>query len=366
MERFDVVVIGAGPAGATAARAAAVGGARTLLVDRRSELGVPVQCGEFLPTPEELTDLFPVGDVLADAYRIPPETVEATIGAMVCVGPFGRRFRFPLDGFTVSRRAFDARLARDAERAGAELRHPLGVVAVRPGEVTTAAGERIAARAIVGADGPISVAARGTGFPAPPRMFRMITASAQGAPPGEISLYFGGEAPGGYAWAFPKREAANVGLGVPQLPKGSTLPGLLDRFARRAGLSEPTHRTTWWVPIGPPPKSAVRGSVLLAGDAAHLVMATNGGGIPTAMISGWDAGVACARHVREGRPLAEYDAAWRRHLAAPLARAHRIFRFSAPWSRWDPALAAGMGYIGGGGLDAMMRLRWPRRLGGAS
>jgi len=57
------------------------------------------------------------------------------------------------------------------------------------------------------------------------------------------------------------------------------------------------------VPIGPPPASAVRGRSLFAGDAANLVMATNGGGIPTAMISGRDAGVVAAGHVKSGAPL---------------------------------------------------------------
>jgi len=117
------------------------------------------------------------------------------------------------------------------------------------------------------------------------------------------------------------------------------------------------------VPIGPPPRSAVRGPALFAGDAANLVMATNGGGIPTALLSGWDAGAVAATHVRDGTPLAEYDRRWRRHLHGPLARAHRIYRLAAPWAGRDRWLAAGMGFIGAPGLDAMMRLRWPTPFG---
>jgi flavin-dependent dehydrogenase len=92
-------------------------------------------------------------------------------------------------------------------------------------------------------------------------------------------------------------------------------------------------------------------------------MATNGGGIPTAMLSGWLAGTTAARHVRTGSPLAEYDTAWRNALYVPLERAARIERTTARFARPDLLLALGMRYIGVSGLDAMMRLRWPPRLG---
>ena len=69
---------------------------------------------------------------------------------------------------------------------------------------------------------------------------------------------------------------------------------LLDRFLAHEGLGPGRAKTAWWVPLGPPPASLVRGRALFAGDAANLVMATNGGGIPTAMLSGWLAGTAAA------------------------------------------------------------------------
>jgi digeranylgeranylglycerophospholipid reductase len=193
----------------------------------------------------------------------------------------------------------------------------------------------------------------------------MITASVDGAFADEIALYFGRVAPGGYAWLFPRIDDANVGLGVSRLPTGVTLDGLLERFAARYGLGPAHDRTRWWVPIGAPPASAVRGNALFVGDAANLVMATNGGGIPTAMISGRDAGVVAARHVREGLALTEYDALWRAHLATPLARGYRIKRLGDMVVYHNALLALGMRYIGASGLDAIMRLRWPRALGGA-
>ncbi|MHB8351356.1 MAG: geranylgeranyl reductase family protein [Thermoplasmata archaeon] len=361
MERFDVVVVGAGPGGSTAARFSAEGGARTLLLDQRPEIGQPVQCGEFLPAPEELNDIFPCRPEIAEAFRIPPASILRATREMVCVAPSGHRYRFPLRGLTISRRLFDQSLARGAESAGAELRHPSGVTTVRGHRVRLTDGE-VEAEVIIGADGPLSTVGRAFGFRPERELYRMITATSPGSLTDSIELFFGRIAPGGYAWVFPKASTANVGLGVTHLPPGTSLTGLLDRFLRNEGLPEATDPTRWWVPLGPPPESAVRGPALFVGDAANMVMATNGGGIPTAILSGRDAGVAAARHVREGAPLAEYDRLWRAHLYDPLRRAWEIKRFGDRIVGRDWLLALGMYYIGAGGLDAMMRLRWPTRL----
>ena len=358
-----MVVVGAGPAGSSAARAAAEGGATTLLVDHRPELGHPVQCGEFLPTPAELKDLFECPELIDRAFEIPAATVLRATRSMECVSPYGHRFRFPLSGYTVSRRAFDKALAVRAEGAGAELRYPVGVVGVHDDEVELTGGSRVRAGAIVGADGPTSTIARCAGLVPPRTMFRMITATVDGPLDDAIALHFGRAAPHGYAWRFPRAHDANIGLGVAELPPGRSLDDLLRAFAADEDLGPVRERTRWWVPIGPPPTTLVRGRSMLAGDAANLVMATNGGGIPTAMLSGWLAGEVAAQHARDGRPLATYDAAWRAALFGPLERAARIQRFGDRWTGVDPVLALGMRYIGAAGLDAMMRLRWPPRLG---
>jgi digeranylgeranylglycerophospholipid reductase len=362
MESVDVAVVGAGPAGALAARAAAEAGASTLLLDRRPELGHPVQCGEFLPEAAELADLFGCPELIARAYEVPAATVLRATRWMTCVSPYGHRFRFPLSGFTVSRRAFDKALAYQAEGAGAELRHPVGVTGLSDDVVHLTGGDDVRAKVVVAADGPLSTIGRSVGFAPKRTLFRMITATTDGPLRDAIDLHFGHAAPGGYAWVFPRAHDANVGLGVTDLPPGRSLDHLLDEFLEAEGIGPARERTHWWVPVGPPPESLVRGRALFAGDAANLVMATNGGGIPTAMLSGWLAGTAAARHARDGRPLADYDLAWRSALYAPLERAARIQRLGDRVVRHDLVLALGMRYIGASGLDAMMRLRWPARL----
>jgi digeranylgeranylglycerophospholipid reductase len=366
MDRFDVVVVGAGPAGSLAARSAAESGAHTLLVDHRAELGHPVQCGEFVPSAEELGDLFDCPDLIGHAFDLPAGTVLRETAWMTCVSPYGHRFRFPLHGATVSRRAFDKALAYRAEGAGAELQFPVGVTGVRGHGVQLAGGATVEATVVIGADGPLSTVGRSVGLVPKRTMFRMITASVDGPLGDGIDLFFGRDAPGGYGWAFPRTHDVNVGLGVPSVPPGNSLDGLLDLFVARHHLGTVRDRTHWWVPVGPPPPTLVRENALLCGDAANLVMATNGGGIPTAMLSGWLAGRAAATHVRDGSPLTDYDGAWRRALFGPLDRAARIWRWGDHLAHYDPLLALGMRYIGSSGLDAMMRLRWPSRLGGGS
>jgi digeranylgeranylglycerophospholipid reductase len=366
MERFDVVVVGAGPAGSLAARAAAEGGARTLLLDHRPELGQPVQCGEFVPAPQELADLFRCPALIDAAFQVPPETVLRETRWMTCVSPFGHRFRFPLAGAMLSRRAFDKALAYRAEGSGAELRFPLGVTGVEGNVVRTTAGGSIGADVVIGADGPLSTVARSAGLRPSRTLFRMITATVDAPGNDGIELYFGRDAPNGYAWAFPRATDLNVGLGVAELPGRVSLDGLLDRFLARHRFGPARDPTRWWVPIGPPPETLVRGTSLLCGDAANLVMATNGGGIPTAMMSGWLAGRAAARYVRDGAPLSEYDAAWRSALYTPLERAARIYQWGDRYAGHDLLLALGMRYIGTRGLDSMMRLRWPPRSGRSS
>ena len=362
MERVDVAVVGAGPAGSTAALAAARRGARTVLFDRRRELGHPVQCGEFLPTAAELADIFDAPELIDRAFHIPPQAILRRTRFMVCVSPFGHRFRFPLGGVMLSRRAFDKALAYEAEGAGAELRYPKGVQGVEGNELRLADGSRVQASAIVAADGPTSTVARSLGFEPAREMFRMITATVDGAFDDEIDLYFGRSAPGGYAWVFPRAEDMNVGLGVTRLGGGRTLDRLLDRFVSRQRLGPVRERTRWWVPIGPPPERLTYGSTLFAGDAANLVMATNGGGIPTAILSGHLAGACAADHALGGTPLEEYDRVMARTLRGPLHRAYQIKRVTDRVVGSDVALAIGMRYIGASGLDAVMRLRWPARL----
>jgi digeranylgeranylglycerophospholipid reductase len=93
------------------------------------------------------------------------------------------------------------------------------------------------------------------------------------------------------------------------------------------------------------------------GDAAGHTMATNGGGIPTAMIAGRAAGRAIRSHLRDGSPLSDYEVCWRRSLEGPLMNSLRARRLADRFFGNDPLLGMAMRVLGRRGLDRTIRCR---------
>jgi flavin-dependent dehydrogenase len=131
-------------------------------------------------------------------------------------------------------------------------------------------------------------------------------------------MYFGTIAPGGYAWVIPKRKGANVGAGFNPLLLKERPSELFSRFVSKLGIQH-GEATMGFVPQSGPSVDTVRGNTILVGDAAGHVMATNGGGIPIAMIAGRIAGRTIRDHLKNGVPLSEYETRWRAVLGKPLA-----------------------------------------------
>ena len=146
---IDILVVGAGPAGATAARAAAEAGCRVLMAERRAQVGMPVQCAEYIPA-MLLGQLRAKRDFIAQKTEgmrtfLPGEPVHET--------------RAP--GYVIHRDRFDKALAESAEDAGAELLTETRALSMDAnGRVTLKTKKRAAfevqPRVIVGADGPRS------------------------------------------------------------------------------------------------------------------------------------------------------------------------------------------------------------------
>src|SRR5437667_11445015 len=92
---YDMIVVGAGPAGGTAARYAARKGLSVLLVDKRKEVGVPVQCGEYVAENAEVRALFPTVGELDELMEAPYRVREADTPAIRIWSPRGRRCDVP-------------------------------------------------------------------------------------------------------------------------------------------------------------------------------------------------------------------------------------------------------------------------------
>lgn len=297
-ETTDVLIVGLGPAGSSAARAAAKAGASAIAIEKRREVGVPVQCAEFTPAllAQEI-------DGLAALSR---QTI-AEMLTFVEDEAADRKPDFP--GHIIDRAAFDAALAEKAAAAGARLR--LGTALERidaEGIAHLSDGTRIAARIAIGADGPRSRVGRAAG-----RVNRALVETRQitvplRKPHDGTDIFLSKRIPGGYGWLFPKGEAANLGVGVAPEAKAELKP-LLDALHRRlidqgrVGTDILGH-TGGAIPVGGPLDPVAQIGplpVLLAGDAAGLAHPVTGAGIAAAVVSGRLAGEAAAQSITGDR-----------------------------------------------------------------
>ncbi|MCM2466198.1 NAD(P)/FAD-dependent oxidoreductase [Methanoculleus sp. CWC-02] len=345
--RYDVVVVGAGPAGSTAARYAAEAGLDVLLIDKRREVGVPVCCGEFNADPAVLAEALPNAPGLDELFPVDPGLVRRGIRGAVAVSPGGREYEFDLAGYTVDRDAFDRHLADAAVREGAVLSVETKFLGREGRRVTTSRGE-VEAGVVVAADGPLSPVCRSAGMERCAVLAPAITCRVEGEFGDRLRFSFGNRvAPGGYAWLFPKQGCANVGLGVQG--RGTPVPVLLRAFLAGYGFAARDVQAGF-VPVSGPIGETVRENVLAVGDAAGHVVASNGGGIAPAMICGRLAGLAAAKHLLHGEPLAAYEREWRSAIGRELLAAARTKRMADRILGSDFLLERAMNLLGGRGI----------------
>lgn len=289
METADVLVLGLGPAGSSAAAEAARRGAKVIALDRKREPGVPVQCAEFVPAMIGI-DVGELNGALRQAIQSMATFVEDDAAD---VQP-----NFP--GHMLDRAAFDASLAQKAAASGAQLRFASVVKRIsRDGVVELADGARLRARVIVGADGPRSRAGAAIGsVNAELVETRQITV-ALNTPHTATDIFLSAGIPGGYGWLFPKGDRANLGAGVGPRHK-ARLKSIVGRL--HAGLlhrvgSKVLATTGGPIPVGgmlKPWRELGDTLILLAGDAAGLANPVTGAGIAAAVHSGRLAGEAAA------------------------------------------------------------------------
>lgn len=306
MERFDAVVVGAGPAGSAAAIRLARGGASVLLLDK-ARFPRDKPCGGGL-TGRAVREL-PV-----DVTPVVEDVVRAVELRLRYRKRFERRSEAPLVLMT-QRRRLDAFLAEQAVEAGVVFRDgvTVGGVTVGPdGAMLRVDGAIVRGDVLVGADGVNGSTARATGLGG--GVLYGIALEGNGplheAQRGRATVELG-VVPGGYGWVFPKAEHANFGVGG----WAAEGPRLRAHLARLCAAHDVDHTTLSdlhgrRLPIRRT-DSAARGRVLLVGDAAGLVDPLSGDGISEALLSARLAAAA----VLESR-LDEYEA----DLAAALGR----------------------------------------------
>lgn len=335
-EDRQIVVVGAGPAGSTAARFAAEAGADVVLIDRRTIVGKPVQCAGYLPTPGELAQMLPDVPDQDELYLVDDSFVLAHTYESVMVSPKGRKKTLKFDGITIDRSEWDPHLVDLAVKAGAEFRPTTHVTGLEQGVLRTDRGDLLPG-VVIAADGPHSRVRRSLGLPDPKLIAPALNAPSKMLHSGKIEMHFATEAPGAYAWVIPAGQGmAHVGLGADPRRKVDDLRSNLESFAAKVG-AELGPITGGFVPSAGPIKRTVTGNVMLVGDAAGHVMASNGGGVPIALAAGRAAGQVAARTVRGSGDLSEYQRRWKAEVGDVLATSAR-FRWAAGQPIWSPFL----------------------------
>ncbi|MHC5796965.1 geranylgeranyl reductase family protein [Lacisediminihabitans sp. FW035] len=322
---WDVLVVGAGPAGSSAARVAAAGGASVLLVDR-ARFPRYKTCGGGL-----------IGISLAHL----PDSVLSTVEQRT------REVRFSLRGGSsttyrralpflalVQRERFDEALVTAAVAAGASFRDSVVVRAVEEADglvTVTTDGPTLRARVVIGADGTsgrigryVGVQNRGIDLALEVELTRTPESQAW-----DDSIAFDwGPAPGSYAWVFPKEKVLTVGViqarGEPQQTRD-----YLESWLYSTGLDtleterSSGHLTQWRAPDSP----LRRGSVLVAGDAAGLLDPWTREGLSFALRSGCWAGDAAAAATTGGGSLDDYGRRVDAELEPDIRAGERLLRF---------------------------------------
>jgi digeranylgeranylglycerophospholipid reductase len=330
---YDVIVVGAGPAGSTAAMYAAGNGASVLLLDKKKEIGNPIQCAGFLPDASEVQALLPNAELPDSLKNYPDSCILQKIKTQRIIPPNCTVKEFAVKGAVLDRRRYDQFLAEQAAKAGAELMVKTRVTKVE-GTTVEASGvfgkHIIKAKAIIGADGPNSLVARSKGLTFNPGEKEISVALEYQVrnvdiDPDALEMYFGKDfVPGGYAWIFPEgKDRANVGVGIRSkiAEKSVSAKEYLNHFIQNHPLASQKLKNRILMNViagilpvnGAPEKTATENS-LVVGDAAGQIIATNGGGIPPAMIAGKVAGETAAEFIAGKCQLKEYDRLWRAQI----------------------------------------------------
>ena len=307
---YDAIVVGGGPAGATAASALAEAGSHVLLLDKDGRIK---PCGGAIP-PRLIRD-----------FAIPDSLLVAKVSSARMVAPSGHQVPMPIDGGyvgMVDREHFDEWLRERAVSLGADRaygtfdsfeRRPDGTVTVRYKPKGGGDPVAVKARAIIGADGARSTVASQalSGAERVPCVFayhEIIRSPGAGHPDFDgqrCDVYYQGRvSPDFYGWVFP--HGPNTSVGVGSAHKGFSLRGATKTLREAAGLAdaELVRHEGAPIPLKPLKRWDDGRNVLVAGDAAGIVAPASGEGIYYAMEGGRLAAEAVSEFLATGRAKA--------------------------------------------------------------
>ena len=321
---YDIIVVGAGPAGSMAARFAAEQGVSVLMLEKDRDVGYPVRCGEAIS--KAGIEEFIASDEKWIAAKISKFSLNAPDGSEVIV-------EFGDAGYVLERRIFDYELARTAAEADVDiltrayvngLLFDNGIVSGVKYEYNGEQKE-VKSKIVIAADGVESRVGRWAGLKTHIDFRDMesavqITAANIPVDQNTLYFYFGKDvAPNGYFWVFPKgNKKANIGLGVSGLiGKKKSAQSFLDDFMNKHYPHAPVlTKIAGGVPCSITLDKISAPGIMLVGDAARQVNPLSGGGIASGMIGGKIAGTIAGEAIKQNKldHILTYDKAWHERL----------------------------------------------------
>jgi geranylgeranyl reductase family protein len=379
----DVAIVGAGPGGLYAAVQALERGLTVHVFDKKIEVGVPVKCGEYFPIRKEMEYLLPSAGEYMHVFDVPKDAVDNFCKKIRVISPRGRVFEFDFEAYVLDRTRLEHGIAKKVEAMGGtiELGTPVELLDQSDGLVVGRSGsEGVKARVVIAADGFPSKIAKSAGILTDEYMTPNNIAinyeylmSGLGVDQRITEMYFGTDfAPGGYGWIIPKGDrSANVGIGIrTSFSRRREGKSYLDYFLGQCNLTKekldggiPGPMIADVLPVdGPVPRSYSE-HVMAVGDAAGMVMPTNGGGISTAMITGEIAGQVAADHIQRGISLSEYQRRWEEVMGREMRVSTKLRRYADPFMKSDFLFHLVLRFLGTNGIKDVITCRVPKGFG---
>ena len=326
-DSYDVVVVGAGPAGLASAKSCAEHDLKTLLVEEHPVIGEPVQCGETFHVSmlKELgLENIPFNEPKnARIYSPDKKMIEIGLedGASSPLVIVERKILEKSFAVKVANLGVDIFTKTPAVDVIKENGFVKGVKVLHFGEE-----KNIRSKMVIDASGPNAFVARKAGLNVYRNIedfnscaqFQMAGIDVDGK---TAEIYLGGVAPGGYVWILPKgNNFANVGIGV-NGDIGNKALGYLESFVEndpRLKDGSIIETNVGIVPVGGGAEKLVSNGLILVGDAGRMVNPATGGGMIFAIKAGIAAGKVASNALRAGdfseKKLSEYEKIWKNDI----------------------------------------------------
>ncbi len=331
----DVIVVGAGPAGAMTAKVISEKGHSVMIIDKKKETGFPVQCAEAIS----------LSGLESNGIMIQKHWLKSCLKGLKIHSPDGKYFFFLDEVCCIDRHRFDQWLSREAVKNGCELLLNTRTDSVKYEEGVwhvSGSGRVFKSRILIGADGPESSVAQWLGILRKRDVINGINYKFYledvSFPQDMLHMFYESGLKGGYIWVFPRGDEYNIGIGGTE--EFSRIQKTLENFCKSKGIdiNKKKSMTTGIIPVYYDMERFTKGFAIVIGDAAGLTNPLFGSGIRSALFSGRLAGkIVCkALESNDLSVLSEYEDIMRKNpICDPVLHKARELLYSFSDDEWN-------------------------------